>query len=186
MSAYSNDFEMMQAITERDGEALRQLYGAYRSRVYSICLRIVRDTHDAEEVLLDVFHELWQKPERYQSARSAPHTYILMLARSRAIDRARQVRGRANAVDIDFVPEAAMTTPVEQSEVEIALGELKPSQRELIELSVFSGRSHSQIAAELELPLGTVKTRIREGLHRLRRALRASREVITELPGHAE
>ena len=175
MTNYDDEYEMMAAISSRDTDGVHALYNRYSRAVFSVCVRVLHDRLEAEEVLLDVFMEIWQKPERYDPGRSKPATFILLLARSRAIDRRRQIDRRVPAATGDL-PEIA--APVEHSaspDVTHAIHTLEQSQQEVIQLSFFGGRSHSEIAHELGIPVGTVKTRIRTAIQRLRSQLRRDR-----------
>ena len=173
----------MTAIDARDPRALAALYDRHAPAVLGLCLRILGDRPEAEEALLDVFTQVWEQSERYDSERATPGGWLMLLARSRAIDRLRARRSRLRRADRvrDAEPERSeleASTPLADaiaSErsllVRGALRELGASQRELIELSFFQGLSHSEIADRQAIPLGTVKTRIRQGMRRLRRLL---------------
>ena len=183
------DVELMEAIAAGDPAALAALYGRYSALVLAICVRILGSQCDAEEVLLDVFWELWTKAGRYNPLRSSPRTYIVQLARSRAIDRARSRTSGTGfwqgAVQLDTVEAWASASPAppdppqllvsqEQSQtVRQALEALDDREREVLQLAYFGGMSQSQIAENLQIPLGTVKTRIRQGLIKLRETLRS-------------
>lgn len=171
MTKYADEYEIMAAIKSRDTAGVRALYNRFSRAVFSVCVRVLRDRLEAEEVLLDVFMEIWQKPERYDPLRSKPSTFVLLLARSRAIDRRRKI-DRQPAVSTDELPDVAAPTEGSDGEdVNSAIGTLKRSQQEVIRLSFFGGRSHSEIATELGIPIGTVKTRIRTAIRQLRSQL---------------
>jgi RNA polymerase sigma-70 factor, ECF subfamily len=179
-----DDFELMQRIANGDADALAMLYDRHGALVYAVCLRMLGDRGAAEELLIDVFWEIWSRSGRYDPARGAAVTYLLTLARSRAIDRRRstahQDRTQVGMADGPVDTTAASTTnPSEQvildergQMVRSALQSLEPDQRQAVELSFFDGLSHTQIAARLAKPLGTIKTYIRQGLIRLRDKLR--------------
>lgn len=164
-----------------EGEALAELYDRHAGAIYSLALRILGDTAEAEDVVQDVFTQAWRQASRYSAARGAVGAWLLTLARSRAIDRLRARRTRpALAVDqraagqvVDEGPAAdARVLSFEQvSRVRAALEELPVLQRAAIELAYFEGLTHAEIAARLEEPLGTVKTRIRLAMTKLREAL---------------
>jgi RNA polymerase sigma-70 factor, ECF subfamily len=167
-------------------EALSKLYDRHAGLVYTLCSRILHDRSAAEETLIDIFHELYRRAERYDPSRSAPLTYIMTLARSRAIDRQRTMKSRP-AVGLDETMMATLTAtnpaddPKQRTEVDEqrqlvrdALGRLDLAHRQVIELSYFDGLSHSEIAEKLAKPLGTVKTYIRTGLIRLRESMRSN------------
>jgi RNA polymerase sigma-70 factor (ECF subfamily) len=179
-----DDFALMQRITDGDADALAALYDRHGALIYAVGLRILRDRGEAEELLIDIFWEIWSRAARYDSRRAAPVTYLLTLARSRAIDRQRSGahRDKTRPGPSDAPIEAAAASTANPSEqairdersqlVRAAMQSLDPIQRQAVELSFFDGLSHTQIAARLTKPLGTVKTYIRQGLIRLRDGLR--------------
>ena len=172
-----SDAELVRDMASGRSEALAALYDRHSGLVYSLCFRIVRDRSDAEEVLSDVFWELWKRAGAYEAGRSSVLTYLLTIARCRAIDRRRrrpklrlQALEQAEAPAASDVPE---TPSVETTdEVRKALASLDDSQRRAIEYSFWEDLSHSQIAAKMNRPLGTVKTWIRQGLSRISTSLR--------------
>jgi RNA polymerase sigma-70 factor, ECF subfamily len=176
----------MRGIAGGDRNALDLLYQRYSPVVLAICQRIVGDRGIAEDLLIDVYFELWRKADRYDETRGRPLTYITTLARSRAIDRKRSRALRTLPVGIEGIdsiasddrisPEpspAASVELLEQAEkVREILAKLEDEHRKSLELSYFEGLSHTQIAARLGKPLGTIKTHIRVGLIRMREMLR--------------
>ena len=183
--AARDDFELMRGIASRDPSALRDLYDRHSGLVYALCLRILRNPAEAEDLLVDTFFEAWEKFGRYDPARGSPLTYLTTLARSRVIDRLRS-RASANSkvklADVDDVtPPASQPGPLDKSiaderraTVVAALDQLDPQQRQAIEAAYYDGLSHSEISEKLGKPLGTVKTWIRTGLIRLRESLRTA------------
>jgi len=176
-----DDFALMDAIARRDQGALASLYDRHSGTVLGTCLRILRDRGEAEEVAGDVFIEVWDRASRYDPGRGHPLAYLLNLARSRAIDRLRSQGRRARMfVEPDPREPAASDDPLEDSmtaqmrgHLDRALADLAPGQKRALELAYFDGLSHSEIASTLGEPLGTVKTRIRQGLIRMRETLDA-------------
>ncbi|HKB09450.1 MAG TPA: sigma-70 family RNA polymerase sigma factor [Vicinamibacterales bacterium] len=164
-----------------DGTALAELYDRYTRPVYSLALRILRDTQDAEDVVQDVFSQAWRQASRYSPTRGAVPAWLLMLARSRAIDRLRARRARPegpsdnvasiHAVDAAPPAEHQLLSAEQIARVRAALDGLPVLQRVAIELAYFEGLSHVEIADRLEQPLGTVKTRIRLAMGKLRETL---------------
>jgi RNA polymerase sigma-70 factor (ECF subfamily) len=167
-------------VRARDDAALAAVYDRYCGIVYSFCLRALGDAGEAEDLLIDVFFELWERGDRYDPQRGKPISYILGLTRSRAIDRLRMRRTRAKVrgeeigeeaaareSDVNSPPNAAMRIE-DRDEVRRALGMLASEQREALELTFFDALSHSEIADQLGVPLGTIKSRIRRGLINLR------------------
>jgi RNA polymerase sigma-70 factor (ECF subfamily) len=167
-------------------DALAALYDATAALVHGLVLRILGDRAAAEEVTADVYLQVWRQAARYDPARGTPISWLLMLGRSRAIDRLRATAGQPRDVQPLQVAEAmpsAAAGPDHDAELAqrrtillAALARLVPEQREPIELAYYSGLSHAEIAALLGVPLGTVKTRIRLGMTRLRDALAGSLE----------
>ncbi len=178
------DVDLVSQIARGVSGAVRELYRRFSSMAYSLALRIGGDEADAEEVLVDSFFQVWKQAERYDTSRGTVAGWILNIVRSRAIDsmrsRLRVVRSLQKVKDGE--EEAPMASPPpnpekqamvreRQSVVQEALQTLPEDQRVVIELGYFSGLSQSEIAAELGQPLGTVKTRMRLVMQKLRRAL---------------
>lgn len=164
-----------------DQSGLAALYDESSRLVYSMVLRIVRRTEDAEEVTLDVFTQVWKTAASYDASRGSVAAWLVMLARSRAIDR---IRARASRDENElplpdvFDPPTTRPTPERETQeaqrrrrVVAALSTLSADQRELLQLAFFAGLTHSELAARLNQPLGTVKTRIRTGMMKLREQL---------------
>lgn len=166
-----------------DSEAFAQFYDRYAALAFALILRIVRDRTDASEVLQDVFWEIWQAATAYDPARGTPEAWVAIRARARAIDRVRSLR-RRNEVFVAPVEEGltpdtgAGVKPGEgledRSLVRSALAQLSEVQREVIELAYYDGLTQTEIAQRTKQPLGTVKTRIRLGLERLREVVRSA------------
>jgi RNA polymerase sigma-70 factor (ECF subfamily) len=184
----TDDLTLMRAIAAGDAAALRELYDRHSPLMMGLALRILGDRMAAEDLLIDVFWEVWRKADRYNAARSNPLSYLLMLTRSRAIDRRRSgarqrdLAGRSSVGDgpetgLPAAPAAegplgnAMCNELCQR-VRAAMARLDAAQRQAVELSFFDDLSHSEIAARLNKPLGTVKTNIRQGLIHLRETMR--------------
>lgn len=167
-----------------DEYALQTFYDQTSRLVYGLLLRILSETGPAEEVLLDVYMQVWRQAERYDRARGKPLAWVVTIARSRAIDRLRSARQeQMRRESLDATEYAANLTagfedptvaPERQRVVKAALEALPAEQREVIEMAYYLGLSHSEIAARLGQPLGTVKTRTRLGMMKLREQLRDS------------
>ncbi len=173
----ATDHELMKRLVERDGEALGELYDRYSALVYSVALRVLRDTGAAEEILQDIFYSLWEKAERFDAERGKLAGWLLVMARNRAISRLRR-RGPEQSEDMEklavALPGGIENDPGEQmllGRARKAIGELNEGQREAIELAYFEGLTHNEIAQRTGQPLGTVKTRVRAGLEILKRTL---------------
>ena len=168
--------ELIRAMAAGDREAFARFYDKYAPLVFPFVLRIVSDRADAADVLQDVFWEAWRGAGTYDPARGSPEAWIVMRARTRAIDRVRAVRRRSETfvapLDTAAEPDApggdAAQRAGDRALVAGALARLPASQREVIELAYYGGLTQSEIAERLEQPLGTVKTRIRLALARLR------------------
>ena len=177
----ASDLDWVGRIARGDRDALAALYDRHARSVYSLALRIVRNQPDAEEVVQDVFAQAWRTAGRYDRRRGAVPAWLLMMTRSRAIDRLRRGRGEPPRQDDERVwgVLAAGDTPPDEraahgdrvARLRTALEALPFLQRAAIELAFFEGLTHTEVAARLEQPLGTVKTRIRLGLLKLREAL---------------
>jgi len=173
--------ELIARIARGDREAFSRFYDAFAPLAFGVIRRILPQAGDAEEVLQEVFWEIWRLAPRYEPARGTPAAWVLMRARSRAIDRLRSLRTRdevgVEAIDTVATPTrpSAASDPAthvpDRELVRGALGTLQPPQREVVELAFFGGLSHTEIAARLKQPLGTVKTRMRAALRRMREAL---------------
>jgi RNA polymerase sigma-70 factor (ECF subfamily) len=177
----AEDVLCLRRIASGDEAAAARLYDHHSRALYSLILRIVGDETEAEDVLQEVFAQAFRQASRYDTSRGVVAAWLLMMARSRAIDRLRARRtrfeGRTGEVTLDEMPDAqpsvasVMLSDEQTRSVQKALGELPLLQRMAIELAYYEGLSHSEIAERLEQPLGTVKTRIRLGLLKLRDAL---------------
>src|SRR5262245_2181618 len=164
-----------------DADGLAQLYDGTVSLVYGLALRIVRDAGGAEEITEDVYMQVWRQAARYDAARGSVVRWLLTLTRSRAIDRLRAgatqrersapLEEAADVLDTMPGPEHAVTEGERRTRVRAALARLSAEQRQAVELAYFRGMSHSEIASHVGVPLGTVKTRIRLGMDRLRASL---------------
>jgi RNA polymerase sigma-70 factor (ECF subfamily) len=179
-----DDYALMAAVRERDQSALAALYDKYQAVVYAACLRSLRDKQEAEDLLVDIFWELWDRADRFDQTRGRPLAYILGLTRSRVVDRLRASRSRLRLqqpmdgdhqpdgrADESLPPPSAASLAEQRQRVTRAMEVLSPDQREALELAFFDGLSHGEVAQKLNQPLGTVKSRIRQGLIRIRQIL---------------
>lgn len=174
--------DLMARVAAGDASALSALYDAHAPVVLGVCVRILRDRAEAEEVLGDVFLEVWRRGDRYDASRGGVAGYLVTMARTRALDRLRsRTRRQAHEIAMDG-PETALGEPgplegaVAQEtrrQVKTALETLAPDQRRTLELAFFDGLSHSEVAAALGEPLGTVKARIRRGMLHLKERLQS-------------
>ncbi len=180
----SQDATLMQQLLRRDVGAFEELYERHSRIVYSLVLRILRQGPTAEEVVQDVFLQLWRNSSQYDVRRPLV-PWLLTLARNRALDhlRLKSERQRRREEQTEEFPQIAAAAPEYEraldekrraERVRALIGSLPPAQKKAIELAYFEGLSHSEIAASLHEPLGTVKSWIRNGLLRLKEGLQAS------------
>lgn len=172
---------LLRRLADGDHAALSALYDATSRLVYGLALRILSDPADAEEVTLDVYTQAWRQVSRYDASRGDALTWLLTLARSRAIDRLRsRAGGRKREQALDVVSELPGDAPDPERQsafaerarhVRRALSSLSPEQRQCIELAYFEGLTHVEIAERIQQPLGTAKSRIRLAMVKLRDAL---------------
>ena len=181
-----SDADLVKAMTQRDEEALGILYDRWSKLVYSVAAQIV-GPDDAEEILEDTFWQAWRQAEQYRNSRGKVSTWLTMIARSRALDR-RKSRNRtpelpwveAGGEQLERSGPCPLSEAIQSDErglILAALGMLPLEQRETVELAYFAGLSQGQIAAELDQPLGTIKTRARLAAAKLRRHLGVLRDA---------
>jgi RNA polymerase sigma-70 factor (ECF subfamily) len=179
-------YETMLRIAGGDQGALSRLYDATSARVYGLALHILRDPQAAEEATLDAFTQVWRRASSYDAGRGSVIGWILTVARTRAIDLLRSRTRRRDLEDtLDSVvdlpdpgpgPEETTEDAANARKLRVALAALSHDQRTAIEAAYFGGLSHTEVAQCLGQPLGTVKTRIRDGLATLRRMMAAQQE----------
>ena len=168
--------ELVQSIAGGNQLALHALYERAHRPVFTLIMRITANRETAEELTIDVFHDVWRRAAHYDAANGTVLGWIMNQARSRAIDRLRFESRKKRSHGTDMQPLAeAVADPLdvlelhEQGEsLRAALGTLTPDERQAIETTFFIGLTHTEAAARLNQPLGTIKTRIRSGLHKLR------------------
>lgn len=173
--------ELVRATAREDQAAFTKLYNQTNHLVFSLTLYMLKDRFIAEEVMLDVYLQAWRKARLFDTGRGSPITWLMMMARSRALDHLRKAaRNKQEIESLDEIKHLADLTddPEKSSELaermqllRAALSRLRPEERELIEAAFYEGLSHGELAAHFRLPLGTVKTRIRTAITRLREAL---------------
>jgi RNA polymerase sigma-70 factor (ECF subfamily) len=169
--------DLLKACGKGDESAFAQLYDATSSRVVGLAVRVVRDKAQAEEVAQEAFLEIWKKSGRFDSAKGSPLGWLLTIVHRKAVDRVRSAEAstrrdtsyhqQTQPVAHDATAEAVHAS-LDAQRVRGALKSLTSVQREALELAYFGGYTHTEVATMLELPVGTAKTRIRDGLIRLR------------------
>lgn len=179
-----SDVALLTRLQQRDADALAELYDRHGRAAFSLAYRVLGNPESAEEAVQEGFLALWRRAETYHPDRGAVRTWLLTVVRNRAIDQLRRTAtahgGMAPPASVDDViavapddPEAEAVRMIEGRVVRAALAELPGEQREVVELAYFAGLSYPEVAARTGVPLGTVKSRMRLALERLRGILRA-------------
>ncbi len=184
-----DDETLVRLIVQARAEALSELYDRYGRLVFSLALNSVGDPATAEEITQDVFVRVWQRARQYRADRAKVSTWLTSIARNRAIDQLRRRSSRPEQRSVPWAglapgnepsvngPEEAASLTMERQRVRAAIARLSDGQKQALALAYFQGLTQSQIAEALALPLGTVKTRIRLGMQRLREMLQEDRSA---------
>lgn len=180
----SQEVEWMRRIQEGDEEALGNLYRTYKSLIFGLLLSILNDRQEAEDCLQEVFTQVWENADRFNPERGKPYSFIVTMARNKAIDRTRskvyknQQRQDYTINDFTMVPVSAKNSPFEDTtrtdranRLRRALKGLSDKERRVIRMAYFGGLTQSEIAERTGIPLGTVKYRTRQGMIKLREML---------------
>ena len=187
-----SDEELLQRVAERDREALSALYQKFSGAVYSLAVHMLRDSGAAEEVTQDAFFNVWRRATSYRRDRGKVTTWLFSIAHNRMIDELRRRRRRDQVhvyqdmetadrpADDAGDPSSYAIFQMRRSEIKEALSTLRPEQREVVVLAYYGGLTHSEIAAKLDQPLGTVKTRMRLALKKLRDVLKSQAQEWAE------
>lgn len=170
-----DDIDVMRRITARDQQAFQALYQEYGKAVYSLAYRIIQNSSLAEEVTQDAFLKVWHHKSEWDPNKGKLKSWLLAIAHFTAIDRLRQ-ENRQPHLHPNSIEDVEETTLMLRAEslwqdgtvLRLLVSQLPPEQAAMIELAFFRGMSHSEIASTLHIPLGTVKTRLRNGIQRLR------------------
>jgi RNA polymerase sigma-70 factor (ECF subfamily) len=173
----NSDASLMDRVRTREQRAMTEIFDRYASRVYSVAVRVLRDSGQAEDVTQEIFFQLWRNPDSFSSAKGALGAWLLVVARNRAIDHLRQRRPTEAVEDVVLASATNLENEAEcntmMHRVRGILGELPQDQQRSLEMAFFEGLTHSEIAERTGQPLGTVKTRIRSALTSLRKRLQA-------------
>ena len=171
------DYTLVRRMADGDAAALGELYDRYGSLLFSVGVRILTDRHAAEDLVQDVFLEAWRKAGEYDPNRASVRTWLILRARSRALDRVVSAPARRTVSMEDVTipephaPSAGLDGKVDADRVQGALYDLSFEQRQVLELTFFQGLSSGDIARQVGVPVGTVKSRLRAGLAGMRAAL---------------
>jgi RNA polymerase sigma-70 factor, ECF subfamily len=166
---------LLNRVRQSDQQAMAQVFDRYGGMVYSVALRVLKDAGQAEDVMQEVFLQLWKKPESFIGGRGSLAGWLLVLGRNRAIDQVRRRKPTDSPEDVVLAAKGNLASETERNlmmvKVRGVLKDLPLEQQKSLELAYFEGLSHSEIAERTGDPLGTVKTRIRLALIGLRKAL---------------
>jgi len=169
----TTDLALVTAIRAGDESAMAALYDRYSSIVYAVALRVLQDGAGAEDVLQDIFMQLWRNPGAFDSSRGNMAAWLAVITRNRAIDALRRRRPESDIDDVIVSAEPDLASDTDRArameKVRSTLEGMPAAQRSALEMAYFEGLSHSEIAAKTGEPLGTIKTRIRTGLLLLRK-----------------
>jgi RNA polymerase sigma-70 factor (ECF subfamily) len=176
-----SDAELLALVARREQLALAALYDRYGTRVFALAMRLLGDRQAAEEVAQDVFLRIWQRADTFQPGASSVLAWLLAITRNRSIDELRSRRGaarRQETAELPGAPAGPADDPQRRAEerlladdVRKVLVDLPARQRRAVELAIFGGLTHSEVAAALDAPLGTVKSWLRQGLRQIRASL---------------
>jgi RNA polymerase sigma-70 factor (ECF subfamily) len=168
---------MLTRIGQRDENAMEAVFRRYSGPVYSVAFRVLRDSGQAEDVLQEVFLQLWRKPAAFVQNRGSLGAWLVVIARNRAIDVLRRRKPSSSVEDVVLASPVNVADEAERNtvmqKVRGVIANLPEEQRKTLQLAYFEGLSHTEIASRTGDPLGTVKTRIRQALITLRKALEA-------------
>ncbi|MCY7361445.1 MAG: sigma-70 family RNA polymerase sigma factor [Ignavibacteria bacterium] len=180
---YSKDLLLLKRISEKDSNALSEFYDLHSRYLYTVIYYILKDEAEAEDTLQEVFLQVWDKADSYDENLGNPLGWITRITRNKSIDklRSKSFKNRSSEIDIERVfnlstdtgnPEKISNITQEQSEISKAISQLTDNQKELIEFAYFKGFSQSELSEHFDIPLGTVKTRMRAAMMLLRDQLK--------------
>ena len=172
--------QLIRQVANQDRDAFSQLYDRFSTLVFSLAMRMLKVRSDAEDLLQEVFVQVWRQAQSYSAERGSPEAWIINIARSRAIDKIRSIRRMERSFVLTDDPARAessenVESSVAESEARMTMGSalanLPEAQRRVLEMAYFDGLTQTEIATRLAKPLGTVKTRMRSGIQKLREIL---------------
>lgn len=185
-----DDSALMDCVSRKQADALSELYTRYGNLVFSVALRVVSDRNTAEEITFDVFTRVWERAGLYQAERASMGTWLGSLARHKGIDELRRRQARPEetlpesadeeppAREAEPGPEEMAALDMQRAKIRAAMQDLPPEQRTVLEMAYFQGLTHREIGERLKQPLGTVKTRLRLAMQKLRQSLADEAEDI--------
>ena len=176
-AASGGDEPLIVRVRERDQQAMGEIFDRYATMVYSVAMRVLKDPAQAEDVMQEIFLQVWNHPDRFSQGRGSLGAWLAVVARNRAIDLLRKRRPTEDCEEVVLASGTNLASEVERNaimdKVRGILKDLPQEQQRSLELAFFEGLTHSEIAARTGDPLGTVKTRIRSALASLRKGIEA-------------
>jgi RNA polymerase sigma-70 factor (ECF subfamily) len=173
----AGDEPLLNRVKGNDQKAMTELFDRYGRMVYSVALRVLNDPGQAEDVMQDIFFQVWRTPGSFVEGRGSLGAWLAVMARNRAIDALRRRKPSDSVDDVVLASRTDMASEIERNslmeKVRTIMKDLPSEQQKSVELAFFEGMSHTEIAARTGDPLGTVKTRIRSALVRIRKAIEA-------------
>jgi RNA polymerase sigma-70 factor (ECF subfamily) len=171
------DAQLLERIQRGEEQAMAVLFDRYSKIVYSVALRVLRDTAAAEDVMQEIFMQIWRSPNSFVAAKGSLGGWLSVVARNRSIDTLRRKRPSEQIEDLSLPSSSNLADEAERNlmmeRARAGIGQLPPEQRKMLEMAFFDGLTHSEIAEMTGDPLGTVKTRIRSALLTLRKGFQA-------------
>lgn len=188
-SRAAEDAVLLERLVAGDPQAMAAIFDRYSGIVYSVALRVLKDPAQAEDVMQDIFIQVWKNPASFVSGRGSLGAWLAVVARNRSIDCLRRRRPTDSVEDVVLAASTDLASESERNllmeQVRVSLLQLPPEQRKSVEMAYFEGLSHSEISEQTGDALGTVKTRIRLGLISLRKAMQGKATQSKERPSHA-
>ena len=169
-----SDATLLELVQQKDDQAMARLFTRHSRLVYSVAVRVLKDASLAEDVLQEIFMQIWRKPVQFAPNRGSLAAYLAVSTRNRCIDLLRQQKPADDVADVQIASSYSLAGDAEHrillERVKIAMNDLPGEQKRSLEMAFFDGLTHTEIAQQTGLPLGTIKTRIRAALQRLERS----------------